>query len=445
MKWYQKLHWKIIIGMVLGLSYGILAATMGWQQFTLDWISPWGVIFINLLKLIAVPLVLTSLIVGVASLSDIKKLSRMGGKTIAVYLFTTAVAVSIGLIMVNLFQPGKSIPSELTNKLKASYQETVDAKASNAKKAQDRGPLQPIIDMVPENFIAASANNRNMLQVVIVAILFGIALIQLDNSKSDQLVNLLDIANEVVLRVVDMTMFLAPYGVFSLLANTIVSVAGDDVSQIVDLISALGFYCFVVVFSLLLHAGVTFPVMIKFFTPMKLSTFFKGIAPAQLLAFSTSSSGATLPVTMERCEKNLGVEEEVSSFVLPLGSTINMDGTACYQAVAACFIAQATGIDLTFGDQLTIIFTAVLASVGTVAIPGAGIIMLLIVLEAIGVPSAGIALILGVDRILDMLRTTVNVTGDAAVTVLIAHQEGQLGEAQLSDADEPQFRMSRDE
>lgn len=445
MKWYQKLHWKIIIGMVLGLSYGILAATMGWQQFTLDWISPWGVIFINLLKLIAVPLVLTSLIVGVASLSDIKKLSRMGGKTIAVYLFTTAVAVSIGLIMVNLFQPGKSIPSELTNKLKASYQETVDAKASNAKKAQDRGPLQPIIDMVPENFIAASANNRNMLQVVIVAILFGIALIQLDNSKSDQLVNLLDIANEVVLRVVDMTMFLAPYGVFSLLANTIVSVAGDDVSQIVDLISALGFYCFVVVFSLLLHAGVTFPVMIKFFTPMKLSTFFKGIAPAQLLAFSTSSSGATLPVTMERCEKNLGVEEEVSSFVLPLGSTINMDGTACYQAVAACFIAQATGIDLTFGDQLTIIFTAVLASVGTVAIPGAGIIMLLIVLEAIGVPSAGIALILGVDRILDMLRTTVNVTGDAAVTVLIAHQEGQLGVPHVSDADEPQFRMSRDE
>ncbi|MBT4792688.1 MAG: dicarboxylate/amino acid:cation symporter [Halobacteriovoraceae bacterium] len=445
MKWYQKLHWKIIIGMVLGLVWGIVAVMMGWQEFTLDWISPWGKIFINMLKLIAVPLVLTSLIVGVASLSDVKKLSRMGGKTIAIYLSTTAIAVTIGLLSVNLFKPGNSIPSELTNKLKKSYQASVESKTSNAKKAQSRGPLQPIIDMVPSNMIQASANNRNMLQVVIVAILFGIALIQIENSKSDQLISILDNANEVVLKVVDMAMMLAPFGVFSLLSNTIVSVAGNDIGQIIDLISALGFYCFVVILALLLHAGVTFPILIKFFTPMKLSTFFKGIAPAQLVAFSTSSSGATLPVTMERCEKNLGVDEEVSSFVLPLGSTINMDGTALYQAVAAVFIAQATGIDLTFGDQLTIIFTAVLASVGTVAIPGAGIIMLLIVLEAIGVPSAGIALILGVDRILDMLRTTVNVTGDAAVCVLIAHQEGQLGTPHLTDKDEPHFRMNRDD
>ncbi len=443
MKWYQKLHWKIIIGMVLGLVYGIIAVQLGLKQFTLDWVSPWGKIFINMLKLIAVPLVLTSLIVGVASLSDVKKLSRMGGKTIAVYLTTTAIAVVIGLLAVNLFKPGKSIPQELTNKLKQDYQASVEAKASNAKKAKDRGPLQPIIDMVPENFISSASNNRNMLQVVIVAIIFGIALIQIDNSKSDPLISLLDNANEVVLKVVDMAMLLAPFGVFSLLANTIVSVAGDDVSQIGELISALGFYCFVVVLALFLHGGIVFPLIIKFLTPMKLKDFFKGIAPAQLLAFSTSSSGATLPVTMERCEKNLGVHEEVTSFVLPLGSTINMDGTALYQAVAAVFIAQATGIALTFGDQLTIIMTAVLASVGTVAIPGAGIIMLLIVLEAIGVPSAGIALILGVDRILDMLRTTVNVTGDAAVCVLIAHQEGQLGEPHLTAADEPHFRTRK--
>ncbi|MFT6632978.1 MAG: Na+/H+-dicarboxylate symporter [Bacteriovoracaceae bacterium] len=443
MKWYQKLHWKIIIGMVLGLAWGIFAVHMGWQNFSLNWVSPWGKIFINMLKLIAVPLVLTSLIVGVASLSDIKKLSRMGGKTIAIYLGTTAIAVTIGLLAVNIFQPGKSIPPELTNKLQQEYQAKVESKASNAKRAQERGPLQPIVDMVPQNIIEASANNRNMLQVVIVAILFGIALIQIENKKSDQLVSILDNANEVVLKVVDMAMMLAPFGVFSLLSHTIVSVAGDDLKSIVDLLSALGFYCFVVVFALLLHAGVTFPLIIKFFTPMTLKTFFKGIAPAQLLAFSTSSSGATLPVTMERCEKNLGVEEEVTSFVLPLGSTINMDGTALYQAVAAVFIAQATGIPLTFGDQLTIIFTAVLASVGTVAIPGAGIIMLLIVLEAIGVPSAGIALILGVDRILDMLRTTVNVTGDAAVCVLVAHQEGQLGEPHVGDEDEPHFVMSR--
>ncbi len=446
MKWYQKLHWKIIIGMILGLLWGVLSVGMGWQEFTLNWISPWGKIFINMLKLIAVPLVLTSLVVGVASLSDIKKLSRMGGKTIAIYMGTTAVAVTIGLLAVNLLKPGESIPKDLTDKLQKSYQAKVQDKESNAKKAtKDRGPLQPIVDMVPQNIVEASANNRNMLQVVIVAILFGIALIQIENSKSEQLVSILDNANEVVLKVVDMAMLLAPFGVFSLLANTIVSVAGDDLSSITELISALGFYCFVVVLALFLHAGLTFSLMIKFLTPMKLKTFFKGIGPAQLVAFSTSSSGATLPVTMERCEKNLGVEEEVTSFVLPLGSTINMDGTALYQAVAAVFIAQATGISLTFGDQLTIIFTAVLASVGTVGVPGAGIIMLLIVLEAIGVPSAGIALILGVDRILDMLRTTVNVTGDAAVSVVIANQEGQLGEPHVSDADEPHFVMSREE
>ena len=444
MKWYQKLHWKIIIGMILGLLYGIIAASFGWQKFTLNWISPWGTIFINSLKLIAVPLVLTSLIGGVASLSDIKKLSRMGGKTIAIYLGTTAIAVTIGLLVVNLFNPGKSIPDELTQKLKSSYQASVESKASNAKKAKSRGPLQPIVDMIPSNAIQSAANNRNMLQVVFMAILIGIALIQIDGSKSEQIINLLDIGNQVVLKVVDMIMWVAPYGVFALLANTIVSVAGDDISQIGELLSALGFYCFVVVFGLLLHALVTFPLLLKTFTKMKLSTFLKGIAPAQLLAFSTSSSGATLPVTMERCEKNLGVSEEVSSFVLPLGSTINMDGTALYQAIAAVFIAQATGIPLTFGDQLTIIFTAVLASVGTVAIPGAGIIMLLIVLESIGVPSAGIALILGVDRILDMLRTTVNVTGDAAVCVIVAQGEGELGEPHVSDKDEEMhFRMKR--
>lgn len=445
MKWYQKLHWKIIIGMALGLVWGLASAYFGWKEFTLDWVSPWGKIFINMLKLIAVPLVLTSLVVGVASLSDIKKLSRMGGKTIAIYLGTTAIAVTIGLLAVNILKPGSSIPEDLTNKLKASYEQTVATKASNAKKAQERGPLQPIIDMVPANMVAAAADNRNMLQVVIVAILFGIALIQIENSRSEQLVNILDIANEVVLKVVDMAMMLAPIGVFSLIANTIVSVAGDDISQIGEILSALGFYCFVVVFALALHAGVTFPVMLKVFTPMKLKTFMKGIAPAQLVAFSTSSSGATLPVTMERCKENLGVDDEVTSFVLPLGSTINMDGTALYQAVAAVFIAQATGIDLTFGDQLTIIFTAVLASVGTVGVPGAGIIMLLIVLEAIGVPSAGIALILGVDRILDMLRTVINVTGDAAVSVLIANGEGKLGMAHISDADEPHFKMSRED
>lgn len=429
--------------MVFGVLWGVVAASFGLQQFTIDWVSPWGEIFINLLKLIAVPLVLTSLIVGVASLSDVKKLSRMGGKTIGIYLLTTAIAVTIGLVAVNLLKPGKSIPADLTEKLKKSYETSVSEKSAKKDQANRRGPLRPLVEMVPANIVSSTANNRNMLQVVVIAILFGIALIQIENSKSNQLIGILEIANEVVLKVVDMAMLLAPFGVFALLANTIVTVAGEDISQISELMQALGFYCMVVVLALFIHTGLTFSVMLKFFTPMKLKTFLKGIAPAQLLAFSTSSSGATLPVTMERCENNLGVEEEVTSFVLPLGSTINMDGTALYQAVAAVFIAQASGIPLDLGDQLTIIFTAVLASIGTVAIPGAGIIMLLIVLEAINVPAAGIALILGVDRILDMLRTTVNVTGDAAVCVLVAHQEGQLGKPDLED--EPHFRMNRAE
>lgn len=440
MKWYKKLHWQIIIGMVLGLIWGIIAASTGLQEFTLNWVSPLGTIFIRMLKLIAVPLVLTSLVVGVASLSDIRKLSRMGGKTILIYLGTTAIAVTIGLLAVNIFNPGKSIPTELTEKLKASYQSTVAAKADSASKQKERRPLQPIVDMVPDNILASAANNRNMLQVVFCAILIGISLIQIEGSRSKKLLDVLEVANDVVLKVVDVTMLIAPYGVFALIANTIVSIAGDDISQITELLSALGFYCFVVVFGLFLHAGVTFPVLLKLFTKLDLKTFMKGIAPAQLLAFSTSSSGATLPVTMERCEKNLGASEEVSSFVLPLGSTINMDGTALYQAIAAVFIAQATGIALTFGDQLTIIFTAVLASVGTVGVPGAGIIMLLIVLESIGVPSAGIALILGVDRILDMLRTVINVTGDAAVCMIIAESENQMGKPDV-DSPEPEFKL----
>ncbi|MBD65788.1 MAG: dicarboxylate/amino acid:cation symporter [Halobacteriovoraceae bacterium] len=440
MKWYQKLHWKIIIGMGLGIAYGFLSSALGLNKFTMDWISPWGTIFINMLKLIAVPLVLTSLVVGVASLSDIRKLSRIGGKTIAIYLGTTAIAVSIGLAVVNLFQPGKSMPEEITNRLQASYAANVESSQSGVATVKKAGPLQPIVEMVPQNLFEAAADNRSMLQIVFCAILIGIALIQIEGSRSKQLVNILEIANDVVLVTVDMIMKLAPYGVFALLANTIVSVAGDNPSEAAELLKALGFYCFVVVLGLGLHAFVTFPTMIKLLTPMNLRTFFKGIGPAQLLAFSTSSSGATLPVTMERCENNLGVSEEVSSFVLPLGTTINMDGTALYQAVAACFIAQATGFDLTFGDQLTIIFTAVLASVGTVAVPGAGIVMLLIVLEAIGVPSAGLALVLGVDRILDMIRTTVNVTGDAAVSVIIASGENQLGEPDV-DSPEPDFKM----
>lgn len=436
MVWYKKLHWKIIIGLVLGLFYGLLAVNLGWQEFTLDWIAPWGTIFVNLLKLIAVPLVLASLVTGVASLSDVKKLSRIGGKTIGIYVATTAVAVTIGLLAANIFQPGAGVPQEMKDKLQNSYQADAAQRAGNAKEIKERRPLQPIVDMVPSNFFAAAANNRMMLQIVFVSILFGIGLIQVSRERAEPLINLFKSLNDVVIRIVDVIMLMAPIGVFALIANTIVSVVGDNMSGVVELLSALGMYCFVVIFALGIHGLVTYPTILKMMSPMKLKTFMQGMAPAQLLAFSTSSSGATLPVTMERCEEKLGVSEEVSSFVLPLGATINMDGTALYQAVATLFIAQSMGMSLGLGAQLTIVFTAVLASIGTAAVPGAGIIMLVIILESVGVPSAGIALILGVDRILDMIRTAVNVTGDATVAVVIASGEGQLNPPHLGEEED---------
>jgi len=421
-----ELHWKIIIGLVLGLAFGVVAATQGWVNFVSNWISPLGKIFINLLKLIAVPLVLSSLITGVASLSDLKKLSRIGGRTISIYITTTAVAVTIGLLAVNILQPGATVPDEMKTKLQETYQSSVSGRVEAAEEVKERSVLQPIVDMVPSNFFNSASNNRNMLQVVFVAIIIGIALIQISKSKAKPVLDFFEGINELVIKLVDNIMLIAPFGVFALIADTITSIAGDNVKNVLELLGALGFYMFAVIIGLTLQTLFTYTLVLKLFSKISIKKFYQGLAPAQLLAFSTSSSGATLPVTMERCEEKLGVSEEVSSFVLPLGATINMDGTALYQAVAAVFIAQTLGMDLTLGAQLTIVLTAVLASIGTAAVPGAGVIMLVIILEAISVPSAGIALILGVDRILDMLRTVTNVTGDASVAVAVASSEGEL-------------------
>ena len=421
-----ELHWKIIIGLVLGLIFGVLAAANGWGGFTTNWIAPFGKIFINLLKLIAVPLVLSSLITGVASLSDLKKLSRIGGKTITIYIVTTAISVTIGLVSVNLLKPGDTVPEDMKVKLQETYKSAASGKLEAADQIKERRPLQPIVDMVPSNFFSSASNNRNMLQVVFVAIIIGIALIQIPKNKARPVLDFMEGINDLVIKLVDNIMLMAPIGVFALIADTITSVAGDNLNNVLELLSALGFYMLAVIIGLIIHMVFTYTAVLKIFSNMSLKKFYQGIAPAQLLAFSTSSSAATLPVTMERCEDELGVSEEVSSFVLPLGATINMDGTALYQAVAAVFIAQTLGMDLTLGAQLTIVLTAVLASIGTAAVPGAGIIMLIIILEAIGVPSAGIALILGVDRILDMMRTVTNVTGDASVAVAVASSEGQI-------------------
>ena len=411
----MQLHWKIIIGLILGTIYGIASAINGWSNFTQDYIAPFGTIFLNLLKLIAVPLVVSSLITGVASLSDTRKLSRIGMKTILLYIGTTAVAVSIGLILVNLLEPGSAIPDTFQETLNNEYSAKAEEKTNLANSVQqNRGPLQPLVDMVPSNIFSAASNNSNMLQVVFISIIFGISLIGIDRKFSKPVLDFLEGINQLIIKLVEMIMYFAPYGVFALIAKTISSVSGD-ISQIGSILSALLFYMGVVIAGLFMHMSLTYISILKFFTNISLKHFFKSIGPVQLVAFSTSSSGATLPVTMKRCEKDLGVSEEISSFVLPLGATINMDGTALYQGVAAVFIAQAIGIDLTFADQFTIVATAVLASIGTAAVPGAGIIMLVIILEAINVPSQGIALILGVDRILDMIRTTTNVTGDATI------------------------------
>jgi len=420
------LHWKIIIGMTLGVVFGLLAITIGWDQFTSDWIKPFGTIFINLLKLIAVPLVFASLIKGVASLSDISKLSRIGSKTIALYLTSTVLAVTIGLLIVNTVQPGKYFSEEKRIEFKEKFATKTEAKMEAAAQVQDQGPLQFMVDIVPQNFLNAATDNSNMLQVIFFAILFGMAMIMLPDEKTVYVKGFFDGVNDVILQIVDMIMTMAPYGVFALLASLMVDFSDGDVRNVIELFSALGLYSLAVILGLLTMIFVVYPIILRLFTKMNYFDFFKGIMPAQMLAFSTSSSAATLPVTMERCEDHLGVSEEISSFVLPLGATINMDGTSLYQAVAAVFIAQAFGVDLDLSQQLTIVLTATLASIGAAAVPGAGLVMLVIVLGAVGMDPEGVALIFAVDRILDMLRTVVNVTGDATVATVIASTEGQL-------------------
>lgn len=420
------LHWKIILGMVLGVGFGLLAIVLNADQFTTHWIKPFGTIFINLLKLIAVPLVFASLIKGVASLSDISRLSRIGSRTIALYLVSTVLAVTTGLLIVNTLQPGNFFSEEKRIEFKEKYASKTEAKMEAAAQVSDQGPLQFLVDIVPQNIMDASSNNKNMLQIIFFAILFGLTMIMLPDEKTVYVKGFFEGINEIILKIVDLIMKMAPYGVFALLASLMVDFSDGDVHNLVELFSALGLYSLAVILGLFIMILVVYPVVLKLFTKMSYVKFFKSIMPAQLLAFSTSSSAATLPVTMECCEDHLGVSKEVSSFVLPLGATINMDGTSLYQAVAAVFIAQAFGVDLDLSQQLTIVLTATLASIGAAAVPGAGLVMLVIVLGSVGMDPEGVALIFAVDRILDMLRTVVNVTGDATVATVIASTEGEL-------------------
>jgi len=419
-------HWQILIGMVIGIVWGLIAVQAGWVHFTTFYIKPWGTIFINLLKLIAVPLVMVSLISGITNLKDVSKLSRMGVRTIVLYILTTVIAISIGLSVVNITNPGKIFPEEKVAEFKQKYAENVKQKEAAAEDLKEDTPLQFIVDLVPSNIFGAMTDNTQMLKVIFFALLFGISMIMLPEAKAAPVKAFIDSANEIVLKMIDIIMKMAPFGVFALLASLIVDIAGDNLEDTVSLFAALGMYSFTVVLGLLIMIFVVYPIIIRFFTKIKYSKFFKAITPVQLLAFSTSSSAATLPLTMETAEQKLGISNETASFVLPLGATINMDGTSLYQAVAAVFLAQVYGMDLTFGQQLTIILTATLASIGSAAVPGAGMVMLVIVLTSVGIPTEGIALIFAVDRPLDMFRTAVNVTGDTSITSIIASQENQI-------------------
>ena len=420
------LHWKILIGMFLGIIFGFIMNTVdGGNTFVTNWVKPFGTIFINLLKLIAVPLILASLIKGISDLKDISKIKSMGLRTITIYISTTLIAVVIGLSIVNIVKPGNGMPTETIEKIKAKYSASsgVSDKLAKASAQQDSGPLQALVDIFPSN-IFKSFVEASMLQIIFFALFVGICLLLIPEEKAKPLTSFFDSLNEVVMKMVDLIMLFAPYAVFALLANVII--AFDDVEILIKLLA----YAFCVLGGLILMIGF-YVLLIAVYTKKSPIWFLKQISPAQLLAFSTSSSAATLPVTMERVEEHLGVDKEVSGFVLPVGATVNMDGTSLYQGIDAVFIMQVLWPEgLTLTNQLVIIGTSVLASIGSAAVPSAGIVMLVIVLETIGFPSEllpiGIALIFAVDRPLDMCRTTVNVTGDATVSMMVAKSLGKL-------------------
>tara|TARA_B100001146_G_scaffold152172_1_gene133760 strand:- start:10666 stop:11955 length:1290 start_codon:yes stop_codon:yes gene_type:complete len=421
----MQLHTKIIIGLILGLLLGIVSVFFGISNTITNWVMPFGTIFVKMLKLVAVPLILVSLISGISNLRDTSKLSRIGGKTFSIYILTTVLSIIIALFLANIVQPGKAFPEEITIELREKYASEATMKINNAEKVENSGPLQMMVDVVPDNFFFAASNNKNMLQIIFFAILFGIALIMIPENKGDPVKKIFDGINEIIIKIVEIIMEYAPIGVFALLAGLIVDLAGDDPNNIIITLKPLIIYAITVLLGLATMVFLFYPSILYFITKIGYKNFFKAIFPAQMLAFSTSSSAATLPLTMKRVKKNLNVSEEVTSFVCPLGATINMDGTSIHQAISAVFIAQAFGQDLTIADQLVIIVTATLSSIGAAAVPGAGLIMLVIVLGAVGIDPQGLALIIAIDRPLDMCRTIVNVTGDATVASIVAYTEGE--------------------
>lgn len=462
------LHIKVIIGLLLGAGYAFLSIKFGWNDFTLNYIKPFGDIFINILKLIAVPLVLFSIITGVASLKDIKKLGRMGMKTVGLYIITTVTAVGLGMILVNLWKPGERVSDDIRKEFRISYElwqqntddvpklddiclsckpenkdlvakvkekegreqenEWVADKLTKAENTKNSGPLQPLIDVVPSNLFEALVK-MSMLQIIFFAVFFGVVLVSIDPEKAKPVFNVIDGLNDIFVKMVMIVMEAMPIFVFALMAGQIVKAAGTDPEKFFELLTFLLQYSAVLVFGLAIMVFIFYPsVVATVVKKLTYKSFLNGIRDAQITAFSTSSSVATLPVTMKCMHEKVKVPEKITSFVLPIGATVNMDGTSLYQAVAVIGLAQLHMVDLTLSQQMVIIVTASLASIGAAAIPSAGLVLMILVLESVGLNPAWIAIIFPVDRILDMCRTVVNVTGDATVSTLVAHSEGELGE-----------------
>lgn len=394
----MKLWVKIIFGLVAGIIFGTIFPSFS------GYVKPIGDIFINAIKMLIVPLIFSSLLVGVTGMNDTKKMGRVGLKTFGMYLLTTAFAITIGLGIGTVFQPGKGV-------------DLGSATTATPPKAQSISDT--FVALVPNNPIAAMADGH-VLQIIVFAILLGISL-NFTGKKAEPVITFFDGFAEGMYKLTAIVMELAPYGVFGLMAF-VSSEYGLSV------LLPLGKVVVGVYLGCIIHAAITLGGAVAFLGRLNPVKFFKGIIDALAVAYSTASSSGTLPITIRCARKNLGVSDSISSFVLPLGATINMDGTAMYQGVAALFIAQAYGIDLTMGNYATIILTSTLASIGSAGVPGAGLIMLTLVLNSVGLPVEGIAIIAGVDRILDMARTTVNVVGDCMVTVLVAKGEGELDE-----------------
>lgn len=422
------LHWQIVIGMALGLLFGFVMTLVPFgKTFIGDWIAPFGTIFIRLLKLIAIPLIFASLVKGIADLQDISKFKNIGVRTIILYISTTVIAISVGLLLVNIIKPGKGVSDETIEQLTQAYahDDAITSNISEAGRQATEGPLSFLVDIVPDNIFLAMSNNSLMLQVIFFSILFGISLLLINPNEAAPASRLISSLNAVVLKMVDIIMRMAPFAVFALLSQIVVNTGNAEILKkllIYGLTVLLGLTIMIFIYVL----------AVSVYAKKSPIWFLRGIMPAQLLGFSTSSSAATLPVTMECVNDNLKVDNEISSFVLPVGATVNMDGTSLYQAVAAVFIAQALHIPLDFMDQLTIVLTALLASIGSAAVPGAGMVMLVIVLESIGIPAdklaIGLALIFAIDRPLDMYRTVINLTGDSMVSVLVAKSMNKLDE-----------------